>query len=129
MGFSILAYLLLGITGIWMFYRRQDNLPPPGWLRPFHYITGATLVALVLLLLAIGVVGTLGHYGTMGHSAHLPAGLAVVALVLLSAGSATLINPNRSWARSIHVGTNIAMFVGLLWVSLTGWDVVQKYLP
>ena len=129
MGFSILAYLLLGITGIWMYNRRQHSLPQPSWLRPFHYITGATLVALVLLLLAIGVVGTLGHYGTMGHSAHLPAGLAVVALVLLSAGSATLINPNRDWARSIHIGTNIALLVGLLWVSLTGWDVVQKYLP
>jgi hypothetical protein len=129
MGFSILAYLLLGISGVWMFYLRQQGHAQPRWLRPFHYITGATLVGLVLLLLAIGIVGTLGHYGSLGHSAHLPAGLAVVALVLLSAVSAVLISPNRDWARSIHVGTNITLFVGLLWVSLTGWDVVQKYLP
>ena len=128
MGFSLLAYLLLGITGIVMFSLRQKGHPQPNWLRPFHYITGATLVGLVLLLLAIGLVGTIGYYGTLGHSAHLPAGLAVVALVLLSGGSATLINPNRVWARSIHVGTNIVLFVGLIWVSLTGWDVVQKYL-
>lgn len=86
-------------------------------------------MGLVLLLLAIGIVGTLGHYGTLGHSPHLIAGLTVVGLVLLSAGSATQISAKRSWARSLHVGTNITLFVGLLWVSLTGWSVVQKYLP
>ncbi len=129
MGFSIFAYLLLGISGISMFYRREQRQPQPSWLPSFHYITGAILVFLVLLLLAIGIVGTLGYYGSLGHSGHLPAGLAVVALVLLSANSATLISPNREWARAIHVGTNITLFVGLLWVSLTGWEVVQKYLP
>lgn len=87
------------------------------------------MVALVLLLLAIGIVGTLGHFGTLGHSSHLPVGLAVVGLVLLSAGSATQISAKRAWARSLHIGTNIALFVGFLWVSLTGWIVVQKYLP
>jgi hypothetical protein len=129
MGLSIFAYMLLGITGIWMFFRRQQKSPQPKWLQPFHYITGVILVALILLLLGIGIVGTLGHYGTLGHSGHLPAGLAVVVLVLLSAGSATLISPQRFWARSFHVATNIALFIGLFWVSLSGWDVVQKYLP
>ncbi|HEY9872918.1 MAG TPA: DUF4079 domain-containing protein [Candidatus Obscuribacterales bacterium] len=129
MGFSIFGYLLLGITGFWISDRRQQGQPQPAWLRPFHNITGGILVGLVLLLLAIGLVGTIGYYGTLGHSAHLPAGLAVVALVLLSGGSGILISPNSIWARSIHVGTNIALFVGFVWVSLTGWDVVQKYLP
>jgi hypothetical protein len=129
MGLSILAYLLLGITGVWMLVQRQQSNSRPQWLQPFHYITGAILVALVLLLLGIGIVGTLGHYGTLGHSGHLPAGLAVVVLVLISASSAVLINTHRSWARSLHIATNIAMFVGLFWVSLTGWEVVQKYLP
>ena len=130
MGFAILAYLLLGITG-WMLNRQQEQQenPQPKWLKPFHNITGIILVGLVLFLLAIGIVGTLGHFGTLGHSAHLPAGLAVVGLVLLSAGSAIMITPERAWLRSIHVGTNIALFVGLVWVSLTGWVVVQKYLP
>jgi hypothetical protein len=87
------------------------------------------MVSLVLLLLAIGIVGTLGHFGSLGHSGHLIAGLSVVFLVLLSAGSATLISPERDWMRAVHVGTNIALLVGFTWVSLTGWQVVQKYLP
>jgi hypothetical protein len=87
------------------------------------------MVGLVLLLLTIGIVGTLGHFGSLGHSSHLVAGLMVVGLVLLSAGSATQIGAKQPWARSLHVGTNITLFFGLLWVSLTGWSVVQKYLP
>lgn len=87
------------------------------------------MVLLVLLLLAIGIVGTLGHFGSLGHSQHLVAGLAVVGLVLISAGSATQISARRTWARLLHVGTNIILFVGLVWVSVSGWSVVQKYLP
>ena len=112
-----------------MFYARQTRQQRPGWLRPFHYIMGGTLVGLVLLLLAVGVVGTLGHYGSLGHSTHLPAGLIVVALVLLSAWSAMQISPQQPWARWVHVSTNMVLFVGFAVVSLTGWTVVQKYLP
>lgn len=129
MGLSLLAYLLLAVTGIWMFRGRKARQPRPPWLRSLHYTLGGSMVILVLLLLAIGIVGTLGHFGSLGHSSHLPVGLAVVGLVLLSAGSATLISVKRPWARSLHIGTNITLFVGLLWVSLTGWNVVQKYLP
>ena len=98
------------------------------WLRRLHYITGALMVALVLLLLAIGIVGTLGHYGTLGHSVHLPAGIAVVVLVLISVSSATQIH-RQQWAKPLHVTTNIILFFGFAVVSLTGWTVVQKYLP
>jgi hypothetical protein len=87
------------------------------------------MVGLVLLLLGIGLVGTLGYYGNLGHSAHLPAGLTVVGLVLLSAWSATQISPKQAWARSLHVSLNILLLVSFALVSLTGWDVVQKYLP
>lgn len=87
------------------------------------------MVSLVLLLLTIGLMGTIGYYGNLGHSLHLPAGLTVVSLTLLSAWSATQISPKRLWARSLHVGTNIALFLGFALVGLTGWDVVQKYLP
>lgn len=129
MGLSLTAYLLLAITGIRIFSLRHSGHPRPSWLRPFHYITGTVMVGLVLLLLAIGIVGTLGHFGGLGHSAHLIAGGAVVALVLLSAGSAILISLGQPWARPIHVATNMVLFVGFIWVSLTGWSVVQKYLP
>ena len=129
MGFSLLAYLLLAVTGTWMFGARQTRRQRPSWLRSLHYVIGGSLVVLVLLLLAVGLVGTLGYYGTLGHSPHLVAGLTVVGLVLLSAGSATQISAKRPWVRSLHIWTNFSLFVGLLWVSLTGWNVVQKYLP
>jgi hypothetical protein len=120
---------LLVVSGGWMFYSRQMKQPRPSGLRTAHLIVGGTMVALVLLLLAIGIVGTLGHYGNLGHSAHLPAGLTVVGLVVLSAWSATQIGSQKPWARSLHIGTNIALFFGFAIVSFSGWIVVQKYLP
>ncbi len=86
-------------------------------------------MSLVLLLLAVGIVGTLGHFGSLGHSPHLFAGLTVVVLVLISAGSASQISGTQLWAKPLHVRTNIALLVSLVWVLFTGWNVVQKYLP
>lgn len=129
MGLSLTAYGLLTLSGSWLWYSRQQHRPRPPWLRSLHYGLGGILVLLVLLLLAIGLVGTLGEYGSLGHSTHLPAGLFVVGLVLLSAWSATRIHPTRPWARPLHLSTNAILLVGFVWVTLTGWDVVQKYLP
>lgn len=137
MGLSLLAYVLLAVTGIWMFRIRTSQHSPLLLLSPLnretlrvlHYTIGGCMVILVLLLLLIGIIGTLGHFGSLGHSPHLYAGLTAVALVLLSAGSALLISTERPWARCIHIGTNITLFIGFIWVSLTGWNVVQKYLP
>jgi Protein of unknown function (DUF4079) len=140
MGLSLLAYFLLAASGTWMFFTRTQQYPlilrinrlftdKVGQMRSLHYIIGGCLVALVLVLLLVGIVGTLGHFGTLGHSSHLFAGLSAVALVLISAGSATQISSNRPLMRTIHVSTNVILFFGFAWVSLTGWDVVQKYLP
>lgn len=129
MGLSLTAYVLLGISGLWMFNNRLQKRPRAPWLRPFHIAAGSIMVLLVLLLLSIGLLGTLGYYGSLGHSPHLIAGLAVVLLVLVSAGSATQISPQRPWARSLHLGTNLLLLGGFLLVGLTGWDIVQKYLP
>jgi len=129
MGFALLAYFLLFISGTWLFRSRlQDGARPP-WLRPFHILMGGSMVTLVLLLLAIGLVGTIGHYGHLGHSVHLPVGLIVVCLTLVSAWSATQISPTRPWARLLHVGTNLLLLISYTLVTLTGWVVVQKYLP
>ena len=137
MGLSLLAYLLLAVTGVWMFRTRTSANPsfgtllPGGYrgLRVLHYLMGITMVGLVILLLAIGIVGTLGEYGSLGHSQHLGAGLTTVVLVLVSAGSAFLIRTGSVWSRRIHISTNIALFLVFVWVSLSGWSVVQKYLP
>jgi hypothetical protein len=129
MGFTLLSYFILGVTGIGMLSLRRRGHPRPQWLKPLHYIIGGILVTLVLVLLGVGIIGTLGHYGSLGHSIHLVAGLTVVGLVLFSGAIALQISPQRPWARPVHVGTNILLLVGCLWVLLTGWDVVQKYLP
>jgi hypothetical protein len=129
MGFSLFAYLLLAISGGWMFYSRQKTKPRPKWLRPFHYVVGGAMVFLVLLLLAIGLIGTIGHYGSLGHSVHLFDGLMVVILVIISAVSATQISVRKPWARLLHITTNIVLFFGFAAVSASGWAVVQKYLP
>lgn len=129
MGFSVFTYTLLAITGGWMSYTRTTKKPRPKGLRLFHYIGGGILVGLVLILLGIGLVGTLGYYGSLGHSVHLPAGLMVVSLVLISAWSATQIHPKKPWARRLHISLNIGLFFAFAAVSLSGWSVVQKYLP
>jgi len=129
MGFAIAAYLLLAISGIWMFVRRRQQKKRPTWLYPFHLTMGIAILGLVLLLLGIGIVGTLGHYGSLGHSFHLVAGLTVVNLVALSVWSAVQISPANPWARPFHVSINLGLLVAFILVSLTGWDVVQKYLP
>ncbi|HEY9647255.1 MAG TPA: DUF4079 domain-containing protein [Chroococcidiopsis sp.] len=129
MGLSLTAYLLLAVSGGWLLFSRQASQPRPKWLRPLHYGIGSVLVVLVLLLLSVGLIGTVGYYGSLGHSLHLPAGLAVVTLVLLSAWSASQISPKRPWARPLHLTTNGLLFVGFGLVTLTGWGVVQKYLP
>ncbi|PSP18301.1 MAG: DUF4079 domain-containing protein [Cyanobacteria bacterium QS_8_64_29] len=128
MGLVALAYTMQAISGAMLSWQRRRQQPRPPWLRPLHYSVGIVLVLLVLLLLGIGIVGTLGHYGSLGHSPHLAAGVSVVGLVLLSAWSAMQIGTQRPWARSLHVGTNAVLLLGLAAVLLTGWDVVQQYL-
>ena len=129
MGASLLAYLLLVVTGMWMFAARNTKQPRPKWLRPLHIVVGTGMATMVILLLGIGVVGTLGEYGKLGHSVHLPVGLAVVTLVLVSVGSGLQIGSKHPWARPLHISTNFALFAGFVTVLLTGWTIVQKYLP
>jgi hypothetical protein len=128
MGLSMSAYVILAISGGFLWKFRSHKLPRPLWLRPFHWIMGITMVILVLLLLSIGLIGTIGYYGNLGHSLHLLAGLIVVTIVLLSAWSSTQIHPQRLWARKLHISLNLILFVSFLFVGLTGWTVVQKYL-
>lgn len=128
MGGAIAFYFLLLVSGTLMFYGRVARVGRPSWLRNAHYIGGIIIVFLVFLLLAIGLVGTLGYYGSLGHSSHLGAGLFVVSLICLSAWSANQISVHNSWARSLHISINAILFVGLAYVSWTGWEIVQKYL-
>jgi ABC-type amino acid transport system permease subunit len=129
MGLTITGYFLLALTGGGLAYTRLSKNPPSAWLRPLHIAMGVGTVALVLVLLFIGIVGTLGEYGSLGHSWHLPLGLLVVALVVSSAWSASRISVERPWARKLHVTLNGALGLALAGAGLSGWQVVQKYLP
>ena len=135
MGLAVTCYLLLALLGVWMTAQRWqgDRLRPRlsrPLLRQLHMGLGIALVILILVLLAIGIVGTLGHFGSLGHSWHLPAGLIVVALTLASAASAWQFSRSTQiWAREIHVVLNLALGGALVAVGISGWTVVQKYLP
>lgn len=129
MGLSMTLYVVLALTGGILRWTRKSSAHHPVWLRPLHYSLGGVLVLLVLVLLTIGIVGTLGEYGSLGHSVHLPAGILAVALTLASAWSASQISLEKPWARTLHLSLNGALLVGFLVVGLTGWNVVQKYLP
>ncbi len=129
MGFSILAYMLLAISGAGLFYTRPDQrFLRPKLLRSAHFVTGLVMVSLVLLLLSIGVIGTLGEFGSLGHSLHLLAGLTVVVVTLISAWSAMQISADRPWARTLHLSLNAVLFFAFIAVTASGWGVVQKYL-
>ena len=128
MGLAIAAYGILLLSGATILYSRINHSRRPSWLRPFHYTMGAIIILLVFLLLAIGLIGTIGYYGSLGQSPHLVAGILVVFLVMLSGWSATQISPQKSWARSLHLSVNLLLLGGFIFVSLTGWEVVQKYL-
>ncbi|HLP88045.1 MAG TPA: DUF4079 domain-containing protein [Nostocaceae cyanobacterium] len=130
MGLSLAAYVFLGVSGVWMWRgRRTRERERIGIVRSLHLIMGITMASLVLLLSGIGIVGTLGHFGNLGHSPHLAAGIITVILVLASVFSALQISTGKPWARPVHITINVILFAGFAWVSLTGWTVVQKYLP
>lgn len=130
MGLSLTSYGILAVLGLWWRSQRKAiGVKPNPWIRRLHYSVGWILVGLILLLLAVGLIGTLGHYGTLGHSWHLPIGLIVVGLTLVSAWSASRIHPTRPWARPLHLRINVTLAIALLLVLLSGWSVVQKYLP
>lgn len=129
MGLMVTGYFLLALTGGGLAYTRLSKNTPSAWLRPLHIAMGVGIVILVLTLLAIGIVGTLGEYGSLGHSWHLPLGLLVVALVMASAWSAIRISAERPWARTLHVTLNSILGIALMGAGLSGWQVVQKYLP
>jgi hypothetical protein len=130
MGLTLTGYVLLAATGSGLAYTRlKPEMYRPAGLRLLHVGFGVGIVALVLVLLTIGIVGTLGEYGRLGHSVHLPLGLMVVCLVVTSAWSASRISQERPWARKLHVLLNGALGLALAGAGVSGWQVVQKYLP
>jgi hypothetical protein len=140
MGFTIAAYILLALSGLWLGWRTRavvhstdlsetaDSEVGQG-LRVVHLILGAAIIFLVLFLLAIGLVGTLGHFGSLIQSPHFVVGFVVVGLTIAAAITGLRISPERRYSRAIHRTIDVALCVALVIVTYTGWEVVQKYLP
>ena len=130
MGGTMLLYVIQIALGLSVRRQRiERDASKRVWYRHWHFWTGIAMLALILLLLAIGIVGTLGHFGSLGHSWHLPAGLTVVGLAIASAVTGSRINSKHPLSRTIHLSINGALAVSLLLVLVSGWSVVQKYLP
>ena len=137
MGGAMVAYVILAGSGFFVFrwIRQPANLPENqrrgaiATLATVHLGFGILMVLLILFLLAIGIVGTLGHFGNLGHSVHLPVGIVTVHLTLMSAWSAIQILQGKPWARQVHLICNGGIAIALLLALISGWSVVQKYLP
>jgi len=128
MGFAIFFYVILAVSGTSFILLRNRQINRPKWLRPLHQTIGFMMVFLILSLLSIGLIGTVGYYGNLGHSIHLPAGIIIVILSVLSAWSSTKINPRNPWAKKLHITLNIGLLFAFTFVGLSGWTIVQKYL-
>ncbi len=137
MGGAMVAYACLAGSGFFLFrwVRGTTTLSEPqrkeaiALLSILHRVFGIVMVVLILFLLAIGIVGTLGHFGSLGHSVHLPIGIVTVQLTLASAWSAMQILQGKPWARRVHLILNGGIAIALLLALISGWSVVQKYLP
>lgn len=129
MGLAMFAYGVLAVSGISFIVLRRKKSSRPKWLKPLHWTMGVIMVTLIIILMTIGLIGTLGYYGSLGHSIHLPAGIIIVVLAIASAWSATQISSKSPWAKTLHIRLNIALFLAFMVVGLSGWTVVQKYLP
>jgi hypothetical protein len=149
MGFTIAAYILLAVSGLWLGWRTREaqinqatdqaidqanvreitDHDVGNGLRVVHLVLGAAIIFLVLFLLAIGIVGTLGHFGSLIQSPHFAVGVIVVGLTIAAAISGLRISPDRRYSRAIHRTIDVALCVALVIVTYTGWEVVQKYLP
>lgn len=126
MGAVLLLAAALLLTGLQIFRQRRTNIfwiEEGTGIRTLHKTLGILLLGFVVELLLIGIVGTLGHFGSLGHSLHLWVGLAVVGLSLGSAWQGW--QGSHRW----HLLLNGFLLAALVWVTWTGWEVVQKYLP
>lgn len=131
MGLTLFLFLCLALSGgfgRWQRLGGKGCQQIAGRWRSLHIGLGGLLVTTVLLLLAIGLVGSWGEHHSWGHSSHLWAGCSVVVLVIFSAIAGLRSRGGDRW-RVWHLGANGCLLLALLWVLLSGWQVVQPYLP
>lgn len=93
-----------------------------------HYQVGSILLALMVVGCIGGMAVTYINNGKLFFGPHLLVGLAMTALIAMSASLAPFMQKGQDWARYSHIALNVAL-VGLFgWQAVTGIQIVQKIL-
>ncbi len=90
------------------------------------------LSSLLLVLMVCGCVGGMAvtyiNNGKLFVGPHLVAGLGLACLATLSAALAPYMQQGKNWARTSHIGLNLAIVGIFLWQAVTGFEIVQRIL-
>jgi hypothetical protein len=93
-----------------------------------HFQIGSLVMALMVVGSLGGMAVTYINNGKLFVGPHLLAGLAMTAMIAVSAALSPLMQKGQNWARVLHVGINMTL-VGLFgWQAWTGVEIVQKII-
>ncbi len=93
-----------------------------------HFQIGSLLLVLMVLGALGGMAVTYINNGKLFLGPHLLAGLAMTALVALSASLSPYMQKGYGWARSLHIFLNVSL-VGLFgWQALSGLEIIQRII-
>ena len=94
----------------------------------WHYQSGAIVLAVMVTGAFGGIVSTYLDAGEVPAIAHLFVGLGMTALVAISAALVPLMQRGRTWARQVHIASNITLLFLFVWQVFTGLQIVQELL-
>ena len=93
-----------------------------------HYQIGSLVLSLMVLGNIGGMAVTYINNGRLFVGPHLLVGLAITALIAVSASLSPLMQKGNELARYTHITVNIAI-VGLFgWQAISGMEIVQKII-
>ncbi|MBD1912919.1 MULTISPECIES: DUF4079 domain-containing protein [unclassified Leptolyngbya] len=91
-----------------------------------HHQLGAILLSTMVLGTLVGMGVTYINNGKLFMGPHLLAGLGMTGLMATSAALTPFMQKGNDWARSFHIGLNVAL-VGLFgWQAVTGMQITQR---
>ena len=93
-----------------------------------HFAIGSLYLVLVVTGTIGGMAVTYINNGKLFVGPHLLAGLGMMALVAVAAGMSPLMQQGKTWARNLHIVSNVVMLGIFGWQAVTGLQIVQKIL-
>lgn len=91
-----------------------------------HHQIGSILLATMVLGTIGGMAVTYINNGKLFVGPHLLAGLAMTALIAMSAALSPFMQKGQDWARYTHIALNMALVALFGWQALTGMQIVQR---